>query len=254
MYQYPVQFPQVTNREDWLQTIAIFDDDTGQPVLMDGTSVPGGQAFTSASWIVTDGAIVTASNTSITIPVYPIGNQLSALSLTVGLNLGILSGDPITIKDAVSGLNTMMGYVISYNALTGALVVQIGFTFDCEIRWYSGQRFDGCGYVPWYDWGTSNGDSPLIQATLGNGILITDIGIMQIWVPASTFQQLRGGTYSVALICTDAVHTRQLFVGQLPVEHGRVSKLTTTPPIIVPQSQGLFILGQSSLGGPDVLG
>lgn len=220
---------------------------------MDGTSVPGGQAFTSASWIVTDGAIVTASNTSITIPVYPIGNQLSALSLTVGLNLGILSGDPITIKDAVSGLNTMTGYVISYNALTGALVVQIGFTFDCEIR-RAGPRYDGSGYIPYFDWGVPDEYGPLIQATLGNGILITDIGIMQIWVPASTFQKLRGGTYSVALICTDAVHTRQLFVGQLPVEHGRVSKLTTTPPIVVPQSGGLFILGQSSLGGPDVLG
>ena len=64
---------------------------------MDGTATVLPQPFTSAAWTVTDGGILTPSATSITIPVYPIGNQLSALALTVGIGLGILPGDPVTI-------------------------------------------------------------------------------------------------------------------------------------------------------------
>jgi hypothetical protein len=201
----------------------LFDDDTGQPVLMDGTSVPGGQAFTASAWTVTDGAITTTSTTPITIPVYPIGNQLSALAITVGLGLGILAGDPITIADTLTGKNTMTGYVVSYVPATGALVVQIGFTFDLEIR-RTGPRHDGSGYVPWYDFGVPDEFGPLLQATLGNGVLITDIGVLQILIPVSAFQKLRGGTYSAAMICSDSVNTRQLFVGQLPVQWGGVGR------------------------------
>lgn len=179
--------------------------------------------FTASAWTVTDGAIVTTSATQITIPVYPIGNQLSALALTVGLGLGILAGDPIVIKDTASGLNSMIGYVTSYVPATGALVVQIGYSFDMEIR-RTGARFDGSGYIPRYDFGVPDEHGPLIQATLGNGVLITDIGVLQILIPVSTFQMLRGGTYSAAMICSDGVNTRQLFVGQLPVQWGGVAR------------------------------
>jgi hypothetical protein len=223
VYAYPVLFPQVSNREDWLQTVAVFDDDLGTAVLMDGTAVPGGQAFTASAWTVTDGAIVTTSATQITIPVYPIGNQLSALALTVGLNLAILPGDLVTIADTVTGKNTMRGYVTSYVPATGALVVQIGYTFDFEIR-RRAARYDGSGYIPWYDFGVPDEYGPLISASLGNGILITDVGVLQILIPVSTFQRLRGGTYSAAMICSDGVNTRQLFVGQLPVQWGGVMK------------------------------
>lgn len=228
--------PQVSNREDLLLTVSLFDDDTGQPVRMDGTQTAMAQAFTASAWTVKDGAIITTSASLITIPVYPIGNQLSALSLDVGTGLGILAGDPIIISDTATGLNTMTGYVTSYAPLTGALVVQIGCTFDFEIR-RSGARFDGSGYVPWYDFGAPDEYGPLLQATLGNGILIVDIGIIQIMIPAWSFQKLHLGTYSVAMILSDSISTRQMFVGQLPVQHGGMGK------IAVPASGSGFSTG-----------
>lgn len=226
MYAYPVLLPQTSNREDLLLTVALFDDDLGTPVLMDGTSVPGNQAFTSSAWTVTDGTIVTTSATQITIPVYPIGSQLSVLPLTVGIGLAIAAGDPIKIADTATGLNTMIGYVLSYVSATGLLTVQIGDTFEFEVR-RTGAKFDGSGYIPWFDFGVQDEYGPLISAQLGNGITIVDVGVMQIFIPASTMQKLRGGTYLVAMTVTDSVNTRQMFIGQLPILHGGVSK----PPV-----------------------
>lgn len=238
LYVFPVYLPQVSNREDMLLTVSLWDDDTGQPVRMDGTKTAGATAFTAAAWTVKDGAIQTTSATSITIPVYPIGNQLSALALTVGVGLGILAGDPITISDTATGLNSMTGYVVSYVPATGALVVQIGCTFDFEIRClYS--RINYGGYVTWYDVGTSGDQGPLIAATLGNGILYIDIGVIQILVPASTFQKLRSATYSAALTVTDSVNTRQMFAGQLPVQWGGVSK-TPLPTVTGAYNPAIF--------------
>jgi hypothetical protein len=227
MYVYPVQFPQISNREDLLLAVSLFDDDTGQPVKMDGTTTALPQAFTSSAWTVTDGAISTASATSITIPTYPIGNQLSALALTVGEGLAILAGDPIAIADTATGLNSMTGYVTSYVPATGALVVQIGCTFVFEIR-REGPRSRGWndGYISSYDAGTSNESGPILRASLGNGITYVDIGIIQIMIPASSMQRLRGATYSVALTVTDSVNTRQMFFGNLPVQWGGVSPVT----------------------------
>lgn len=222
MFVFPVQFPQYSNREDLLLTVSLFDDDTGQPVRMDGTSVPGATAFTASAWTVKDGSITTTSATQITIPVYPIGNQLSALALTVGTGLGILAGDPVVISDTATGLNTMIGYVTSYASATGALVVQIGSTFQFEIRRH-GPRFDTSGYIPWFDWGVPDEFGPLISASLGNGISFIDVGVIQILVPEATFKKLRGGTYLVAMTVSDSVNTRQLFVGQLPVQYGGVT-------------------------------
>src|ERR1700730_16646254 len=129
MYVNRAFLPQVTNREDFLQTIALFDDDTGQPIKLDGCTTLNAAPFTGAAWTVTDGNIVTASATSFTIPVFPIGNQLSALAITVAPGLAIKQGDPVTIKDTATGLNSVTGYVTSYNATTGALIAQIGVTF-----------------------------------------------------------------------------------------------------------------------------
>src|SRR5437899_2059502 len=134
MYMPRLTLPQFSNREDFLATVSVFDDDTGQPVKLDGCTVNGNAAFTSSAWTVIDGAIVTASATQITIPVFPIGGQLSALALTVAAGLGILQGDPITIQDTATGKNSMAGYVQSYTVSTGALVVQIGVTFQFQIR------------------------------------------------------------------------------------------------------------------------
>lgn len=221
MYAWPLTLPIVSNREDFLLSVSIFDDDLGSPVNLSGTN---GAAFTGNNWTVTDGAIVTTSSTAITIPAFPIGNQLSALALTVGTNLGIVQGDPITITDAGGSGNSITGYVVSYAAQTGALVVQIGVTFQFEIRKKGphNQGYGMGGYVPFYDFGTGPG-GPELSAALGTGITITDVGYLQILIPEATFKKLHGGTHVAALTMTDSVNTRQVFIADLPVLRGRVT-------------------------------
>lgn len=223
MYLNPVLFPQFTTREDFLTTIALYDDDTFEPIDLVGTVTASNVAFTGSAWTVTDGTIVTSSATPITIPVYPIGAQLSALSLTVGTNLGILAGDPITIKDTPTGLNTMTGYVVSYARATGALVCQIGMTYQFEIRKMPPNWQPGLGYISWYDFGVAE-QAPILQASLANGeILNVDIGRIQIRIPESIFRTLRSGTYGASMTMTNSVDTRQLFIGRLPTLWGGVS-------------------------------
>lgn len=227
MYAYPTLLPQVSNREDLLQTIQIFDDDTGDPIKLDGCTTASGQPFTGAAWTVRDGAIVTTSSTVMTIPVFPIVTaSLGALQLNVGVNLSIVAGDPITIADTPTGTNTMTGYVISYDPGTGTLVCQIGMVFRFEIR-RLGPRSNvtGDAYVPWYDFGVQGEEFPLIVASLGQGISIVDIGVVQVRVPAAMFQRLRGGTYSAAIAFSDSVDTRQVYIGSLPVIPGRLSPM-----------------------------
>lgn len=183
------------------------------------------QPFTGVAWTVTDGAIVTTSTTAMTIPVFPLSSAAQlALALTVGIGLAINPGDPITIKDTATGLNTMSGYVASYVISTGAMVVMIGVAFFFEIR-RSRDRHDGAGYVPWYDFGISNEGGALISASLGKGISIIDIGVIQILIPAGLMQKLSGGTYSASLIMTDGSSTRQVFIGQLPIIQAHLSKV-----------------------------
>lgn len=235
MYATPVLHRQFSNREDFLETVGLYDDETGAPIKLDGTTLgptnPNG--FTGSQWTVRDGVILTTSATPITIPAYPIGNQLSALALTVGTGLAIKAGDPITISDTPTGLNSMTGYVTSYVSSTGALVCQIGVTFQFEIRKIGRPMGIGDGYGPWWDFGIPP-DGPLISASLGNGILITDLGSIQILIPESSFRALgnpsstqpgRGsGTYQTGLTMTDSINTRQVFIGRLPVLYGAVTQ------------------------------
>ena len=208
----------MSNREDLLLPVSLVDDDTGSPINLSGTIGSG----TFNSWTVVDGTIATTSATSITIPTLPIGNQLSSLALTVGAGLNILPGDPITITDAVTGQNSMLGYVLSYAAATGALLVQIGVTFTFEVR-KGGPKNPGTGYISWYDFGTPDNIGPLLSASLGNGIFITDIGTIQITIPAALIRKLEGGTYLCGLTMTDSVNTRQLLIATLPVFRGGTS-------------------------------
>jgi hypothetical protein len=219
----PVLLPQVSNREDLLISVSIFDDDTGNPVDLDGCTTASGNAFTAAAWTVTDGTISTTSATSFTIPALPIGNQLSALNIVVGAGLGILQGDPIKIADTLTGLNFVLGTVTSYTPTNGQLVVQVGNTFQFEIR-KGAPRNDGSGYLPWYDFGTPDQEGPLLSASLGNGVMITDLGYLQILIPESKFRQLNPTTYSAALTIFDGVNTRQVFLANLPVLYGNVTQ------------------------------
>jgi hypothetical protein len=201
--------------------MSIFDDDLNQAINLSGTQGAG----TFSSWNVTDGAIATTSNTTITIPQFPISNQLSALALTVGVGLGILAGDPILIADGMTGANAMTGYVLSYVPATGALVVQIGVAMQFEIRRAldAGPLSYGYGYSSFPAIGRYDLETPEITASLGNGITIIDVGFVQIMIPESQIKQLAPGTRRASLTMTDSVNTRQLFMAQLPILNGGVT-------------------------------
>lgn len=229
MYLGKTLLPQLTNREDFLLTVGLFDDDTGEPIKLDGCTTANGQAFTSSAWTVIDGAIVTNSATKITIPAFPIGNDVIALALTVGTALGIEAGDPISIFDSATGTNSMSGYVTSYTASNGALVCQIGVTFEFEIR-RSGPRNENLDdFTPFFYVGMVLNQPPLITASLAlpapaqATITHTDIGIFQIRVPESIFRQLNHRTFRAACTMTDSIDTRSIFVAELPVLTGGVS-------------------------------
>lgn len=238
MFQLETRLPPFSNREDYLLTLALFDDDTLQPLSLSGITLANtGAPFTSSAWTVTDGAIVTTSATTITIPTFPITgkNNLTALALTVATNLAINPGDPIQIADTLTGLNKLNGYVSSYAAATGALVVQIGWTFQFEIR-RGGPRNQGSGFIPWWDWGTPDDLGPLLTASFSNGYLsLIDMGTVQILIPESVVKTLGAtgvfspsegdapGTYKACMTGTDGVNTRQFLFGSQPIYYGGVT-------------------------------
>lgn len=219
MYINPVQLPQTTNREDLFILMSVFDDDLNVPINL--AYITGSGTFNN--WKVTDGTIVTASATQLTIPQYPVGNQLEAVALTVGVGLAIQAEDPIVIADP-SGVNTMSGYVLSYSPLTGALVCQIGFTFQFEIRHQRDGSHGGSGYSSFGLTGVVNNSAPEITASLGNGISIVDVGFIQIMIQEKVMRKLRHpGTRVASMTMTDSVNTRQLFIAQLPILSGGVT-------------------------------
>jgi hypothetical protein len=221
MYAWPVLFPAISNREDLLRTIGLFDDDTGQAIDLSGRTLAQPGDFTGANWTVTSGVIVTASITPLTIKDYPFGNEMQAIAAVVGLNLAVLAGAPVTISDP-TGKNTMTGYVTSYAPSTGALVCQIGCAFDFEMR---AHHHHGDGYGQSFGSGGGCDDGPIIQAQLGSGISVVDVGKLQLRVPAATIAKLRHRTYSAAMTLYDGADTRQLFVGKQPILSGGVSTM-----------------------------
>lgn len=218
MYANPVLLPEVSNREDFLLTVALFDDDTGEAIDLSGRTLAGPGDFTGNNWTVTSGDIVTASATQLTIPDYPIADELLAVALVVDENLALVAGAPVTIADP-TGLNTMTGLVQSYVPSTGALVAQIGCSFDFEIRG-SGHHHDSYSAV--FDAGAYSNEC--INLTLGNGITIVDVGTIQVRSPASTMQKLRHRTYGTGLVLINGDDTRQIFVGKLPIIGGGVPR------------------------------
>jgi len=138
MYENPVLFPQITNRESWLQIVQIADDDTGDLIAL--TDI----------------------------------NNNALYAITLEIQAARLHGD--------SG------------------------------------GFGGYGINPYYD--TSGG--PIISATLADYIAIVDTGTIQIMIPKSIMQKLRGRTYDVFLTI-DPINEddgRQLLIGRLPVFYG----------------------------------
>lgn len=227
MYAYPVLLPAQTNREDFLRTVALFDDDTGQAIDVSGRTLAAPGDFTGNNWTVTDGPIVTNSASQLTIKDYPFGNEMQALAFNVAPGLAIMAQDLITISDP-TGLNTMTGYVTSYVPATGAIVVQIGVSFDLEIRGNHHGGDGGYGSSS-SSIGTDDFSHPIIQAQLGNGITVIGLGEIQVRIPASTITKLRHKTYGIAMIMYDGADTRQMFVGKMPVLYGGVASVPTAP-------------------------
>ena len=139
MYDYPVLFPQASNRETWLQTVQICDDDTGDPITLTDTN----------------------------------NNPLYQLYLEIR-----------------------------------------------QPRRWGGDQADNYGYAfSYYD---SSGE-PIIQASLADYISIVDVGLIQIKIPFTVMQTLRGTrTYDVYLRLEDSANSdaRQLLIGRLPLAFG----------------------------------
>lgn len=224
MYAWPVLLPAQTNREDFLRTVSLFDDDTGEAIDLSGRTLAAPGDFVGNAWTVTCGAVITASVSQLTIKDYPIGHEMQALALNVGLGLDILAGDPVTIADA-TGLNSMNGYVTSYAPATGALVCQIGCAFEFEIRGHHHGNDGGYGTSSEIGFGAS---APSISAQLGNGISVVDLGRIEVRIPASTIAKLHHTTYGVAMTMFDGADTRQMFIGKLPVLNGGVSRMPSS--------------------------
>jgi hypothetical protein len=221
MYAYPVVLPQVSNREDFLTTVSIFDDNTGDPINLSGAVTASGLPFTGNNWMIITGAFVVNYTGTLTIPTPPIGNELSAVAIAFTPGLSITPGAPIKVVDP-TGNNYLLGTVTSYAPTTGAMVVQFGSIFAFEVR--NRLPRDDHGYVPYfYGPGTVQDSGPLLRATLGQGITIIDIGYLQILFPEAMFQKLYGGTYTASLVMSDGVSTRQVFLGTVPVISGSLS-------------------------------
>lgn len=230
MYQNPVLFPPFSNREDFLVTLSLFDDDTGQAIDVSNRTLAIAGDFTAANWTVTVGTIVTASVTPLTIKDYPFGNEMLAVALNVGANLAIQPFMRVAIADA-TGKNTMTGYVICYAPATGALVVQISVAFQFEIRAHHGGDGYGEGYSSSSSLiGSDDGSSPVLSAQLGNNLTVVDVGRIQLRIPAATFSILRHKTYGAAMTLFDGYDTRQMFIGKLPVLFGGVTPMPQAAP------------------------
>ncbi len=233
MYAYPVLLPAITNREDFLRTVSLFDDDTGQAIDVSGRTLANPGDFTAAAWTVTSGLSISNSVTPLTIKDYPFGNEMQALSLTIGLNLPILAGAPVTIADTATGKNTMTGFVTSYVPATGAMVAQIGAAFDFEMRGHHNHGWDNCDYGSSMLIGSDSGEgTPIVQAQLGSGITVIGIGVVQVLVPAATLFKTRHKTYNVAMAIYLGGASRQILLGKQPILYGGLSAMTIVPAAI----------------------
>lgn len=222
MYAYPVTFPPFSNREDFQQVFGFKDDDTGDLINIAGVTGSG----TFALWAVRAGLVITTSNSVLTIPQFPYTSELSALALTVPAGLAITAGNPITLTDGVTGLNTMQGYVTSYNIATGAMVVQIGWTFQFEVRQVDpSRRTWGDGYTAWPAIvGAADVIAPILSGSLADGrLLFVEMNKLMVRIPETIWRRLNLGLYGVGFTATDSYDTRSLTVATIPILYGGVT-------------------------------
>lgn len=224
MYQPSTQFPQITNRESWSQLIGVYDDATGDPINLTNTSGQG----TFNNWAVQIAAalygptlIATTSQNSQTI-----GN--GTFNDVIATGLAIVPGQFVTYTAQTAQTNWMQGQVTAYNPATGAIsftVKTVAIELEIRREQRHGDYFRDSGYGASYTLGSYDFDSPILTASIGNGITIVDQGIFQVYFSETSFRQLGSGVHSVAatLASADGIDVRQLFLGRLPVFSGRVT-------------------------------
>jgi hypothetical protein len=225
MYQDVTQFQPITNRESWQQLIGIYDDSTGDPINLSNTGGVG----TYANWVVQTSAALYGT-TLLTVP------SVSSLSIANGVQnavvatgLAILPGQYVNFLYQPDNTQFMTGIVNSYNSATGAIQFTVAsMTMQLEIRRIrnAGDGYSIDGYSDTYgEWGSIDCNAPILSASIGNGISIVDIGIIQVYFSETSMRSLGRGMHSVAatLASADGVDVRQLFLGRLPVFFGGVT-------------------------------
>lgn len=124
----------------------------------------------------------------------------------------------------VTNRESFAPYIGIYDDADGSPVNLSGLTFQLEIRRLGfGSGHFASPTVPFYDDGPEA--SPVLTASLGNGITVVDVGVFQVVFSETQMRTLRAGTYSIACTASDGspAGTRQLFLGRLPVLDGGVT-------------------------------
>lgn len=213
-----------TNRETFKLYWQANDAGDGSPLNLSGVV---GLPQTIGHWVVRAGnAVITDTVTPITVPQYPYSGELLAVSFVIPGGLAISAGSALSLT-SLDQLNTLTGYVISYNTQTGATVAQIGMSFQFEIRAKSPTRdlSDGYSSFPNQGIGTVSNVAPILTASLGDGkIKFIEMNKIEIRIPESECRRLWNTTFAAALTMNNSQDQAQVFLADLPVLGGGVSQ------------------------------
>lgn len=107
---------------------------------------------------------------------------------------------------------------------TGEPLDLTSLTFTCEVRRErTSGNWSNTYSTNYSDVGTDDFSGPIITLSLGSGLTVIDTGKLQVSFTLEQMRTLYPDTYSIALICSNGVDTRQIFLGTLPVLFGGVS-------------------------------
>lgn len=223
MYSWPTRFRPITTRETLTLTLRFKDVDTSEFVNISGIT---GLPQTIGHWVVRAGQnVITDTVSNITVPQFPYSTDMLAVAFVVPPGLAINAGSALSLT-SLDGATVLVGYVVSYNSMTGAVVGQIGMSFQFEIRVKFSTRdfYDGYSSFPNAGIGTAGFPAPLITASLGDGkIKYVENTVVQVQIPETDMRKLWLDTFDCAMTMTDTQTQVQLFVGDLPVIGGGVS-------------------------------
>lgn len=202
MYEFPVLFPAISNRESFVQTIQIADDETGDLITLTNSS--GNLVSTGIS-----GNVVTFASVP---PSIQPGWSASDASNPTGIPAN-------TLVTAVSQTTITLSSPVSSPGVVGDTFQFVSFLYQIYLEIAPTRRggYSGNYASPYY---YDCAGEPLIFATLSNYLSIPDTGTIQVQIPYTVMQTLRRSeTYDVYLRIVDVanVDARQLLIGKLPV-------------------------------------